>query len=237
MFLILTFLTRVCLVEFGSEKDYRQSESSQFAGSGWVVGSNFHGHNATQKYSVIQVFVVKFGRSKFPQRFFCWNNWNNSCIKNEVSSSWWWSWRQQILFFGCDARRSRNLSQALNKPIRRHCKFSLREILVQVLCIIHFQDQKSYAIRDREWNSLHCKRDDFLVGKMTWIPWTSRKILLQAVDCLTTIWSYSVIFLGHSPASDGLPIAFGSKEAKSFLLLPPTFHHGHSGSYINKKTS
>lgn len=142
MFLILTFLTRVCLVEFGSEKDYRQSESSQFAGSGWVVGSNFHGHNATQKYSVIQVFVVKFGRSKFPQRFFCWNNWNNSSIKNEVSSSWWWSWRQQILFFGCDARRSRNLSQALNKPIRRHCKFSLREILVQVLCIIHFQDQK-----------------------------------------------------------------------------------------------
>ena len=69
MFLILTFLTRVCLVEFGSEKNYRQSESSQFAGSGWVVGSNFHGHNATQKYSVIQVFVVKFGRSKFPQRF------------------------------------------------------------------------------------------------------------------------------------------------------------------------
>lgn len=69
MFLILTFPTCVCLVEFGSEKDYRQSESSQFAGFGWVVGSNFHGHNATQKYSVIQVFVVKFGRSEFPQRF------------------------------------------------------------------------------------------------------------------------------------------------------------------------
>ena len=63
-------VSNVCL--FGRiwiRKNYRQSESSQFAGSGWVVGSNFHGHNATQKYAVIQVFVVKFGRSKFPQRF------------------------------------------------------------------------------------------------------------------------------------------------------------------------